>query len=89
LNLAKAMIMANASEREVRTGIEILSQIGSPEALKEIGQKLLDDRPGVRISCLVALNGRAPQEFRAQILERRRDPDARVRAVAARIDPGR
>jgi hypothetical protein len=89
VSIAKGIIAANSSEREVRTGIEILSMNGSDEALKAIGLKLLDERPGVRITALLGLHGRTPQEFRAQVLERRRDPDARVRAVASRIDPGR
>ncbi|MEQ1933462.1 MAG: hypothetical protein ABL962_06235, partial [Fimbriimonadaceae bacterium] len=86
--LGKSLI-DSGSEASTRTGIELLAVVGTPAALKDIGTKLGDERPGVRISALIALNGRAPEEFRQAVLDRRRDPDARVRAVALRIDPGR
>lgn len=81
--------IGSSVERETRIGIEILGAIGTADALKLIGPKLLDERIGVRISALFALEGRAPAEFRQSILDRRRDPSPLVRSVAARIDPGR
>jgi hypothetical protein len=82
-------LLGDSTERNVRTGIQILSRVGTDEALALIGPKVVDDRPGVRIEALLALDGRAPQAYRQAILERRRDPVALVRAVAQRIDPGR
>lgn len=82
-------LAAGSTEQNVRTGIDLLSAIGSQEALNQVGAKLTDERPGVRISALIALNGRAPEIYRQAVLDCRRDPDARVRAVALRIDPGR
>jgi hypothetical protein len=85
---ATAMLLEQ-DERSVRTAMEVLGAVASAEALKLIAQKLGDERPGVRISALTLLAGRTPAEFRQTVLDRRRDPDPRVRAVAARIDPGR
>jgi hypothetical protein len=82
-------LLGSSTEVGVRNGIDLLSAVGTPAALNLIGAKLTDDHPGVRISALIALNGRTPENFRQALLDRRRDPDARVRAVALRIDPGR
>lgn len=82
-------LMKDPDETKARGAVEVLGTIGSREALAAIGPALADARPGIRISALVALNGRAPQELRQTVLDLRRDADERVRAVALRIDPGR
>lgn len=86
--VGKAMLN-DSSEAKVRTAIEVLAQVGSDLALDLVGPLLNDGRPGIRIQTLLALDGRAPDAYKQAVLERRRDPDPRVRAVAARIDPGR
>lgn len=82
-------LIKDPDEVKARSGIEVLSTLGTPEALAYVGGALSDTRPGIRISALVALNGRAPQEYKQKVLDLRRDNDERVRAVALRIDPGR
>jgi HEAT repeat protein len=88
LTMARSLA-ADAQERRARIGIELLSAIGTPEALRECARALLDTRPGVKIQALLALNGRCPEESRAALLELRQDPSPLVRAVAQKIDPGR
>lgn len=83
------VMIRDPEELTARVGIELLGTLGSPEALGSIGSVLRDPRPGVRITALLALNGRAPQEYKQTVLDLRRDSDERVRAVALRIDPGR
>lgn len=78
-----------AEERQARIGVELLGMVGTAEALKECARAMSDARPGVRIQALLALDGRCPSESRTKLLDLRRDPDSRVRAVAQRIDPGR
>jgi hypothetical protein len=88
ITIAKAMT-TDSDERKARTGVELLAAVGSPEALDAIGPFLTDERPGMRIQALVALNGRAPNQWKQAVLDRRKDPNDQVRAVAMRIDPGR
>lgn len=88
LTVAKTLT-TDPDERKARTGVELLAAIGSPEALAAMGPFLTDERPGLRIQALVGLNGRAPNEWKQAMLDRRKDPNAQVRAVAMRIDPGR
>ncbi len=88
LTIAKTM-STDPDEHKARTAVELLSAIGSPEALDAIGPFLTDERAGVRIQALVAMNGRAPNAWKQAVLDRRKDPNAMVRAIAARIDPGR
>ena len=57
-------------------------------ALAKIGEMLLDPRAGVRIECLLRLNGRCPASFRADYLSLRNDPVSSVKGVAASCDPG-
>lgn len=82
-------IAQDSDERVARIGVELMGQIGSPAALSEAASKLLDPRPGVRIQAMLAVNGRCPSANRAALLSLRNDPVPAVRAVAARIDPGR
>lgn len=88
LGVAKNLT-TDADERRARVGVELLGAIGSPEALEAVGPYLTDERPGLRIQALVALNGRAPENWKQAVLDRRKDPNPMVRAVAVRIDPGR
>lgn len=76
-------------ERTARLGLELLSAIGTPEALQELGQRLVDPRAGMRIQAMLGLNGRCPEEFRGALLALRTDPVPTVRALAAKVDPGR
>lgn len=82
-------LTTDPDERRARTGVEILGAIGSEEALNAIGPYLTDERPGMRIQALLAMNGRAPGTWKQAVLDRRKDPNDQVRAVAMRIDPGR
>lgn len=82
-------LTTDGEERKARIGVELLSAIGSPEALEAIGPFLTDERAGLRIQALNALNGRAPAAWKQAVLDRRKDPHSLVRAVAMRIDPGR
>lgn len=88
LESAKRM-MLDSEERTARIGVELLGLIGTPEALKEAADRLLDPAPGLRIEAMLALNGRCPAESRSTLLALRQDPIPLVRAVAQRIDPGR
>ncbi len=81
--------LANSDERLSRSGVEILGAIGSTEALGLIGRLIGSGGTGLRISALLALNGRVPQEYRTAVLDARKDNDPLVRAVALRIDLGR
>lgn len=83
------LMMEDSTESRVRSGIELLAMIGSPEAIQAICQKLTDSRAGVRIQALLALDGRCPIEFRPAFLKLREDSHPLVRAVAARTDVGR
>lgn len=76
-------------ERTARIGIELKGMLGLDTLLSEVGERLLDPRPGVRIAAMQALNGRFPAQFRTALQTLRNDPIPAVRAVASRIDPGR
>jgi len=88
LPFAKTLIAA-PDEQRARQGVEILGMLGDPAALDAIWSALADQRPGVRISALTALNGRVPAGLRDSVSRMRSDNDARVRAVASRIEFGR
>ncbi len=82
-------LLGDPAERRARIGIELLSAIGSPDALSAIGPYLAGGQAGIRISALCALNGRCPAEFRQRFLALRTDASPLVRAVARQSDPGR
>lgn len=88
LSIAKTITL-DPDERKARIGVELLAAIGSPEALDAVGPLLTDERVGLRIQALLALDGRAPAAWKQAVLDRRKDPSPLVRAIAARIDPGR
>lgn len=88
LATARRMI-EEPDERVARIGVELGGMLGTPEMLDEIGERLQDPRAGVRIAALVALDGRCPPKHRAQVGALRNDPIPTVRAVAAKVDPGR
>jgi len=88
LTIAKTMTL-DPDERNARIGVELLGAIGSEEALNTVGPLLTDERVGVRIQALIALDGRAPTAWQQAVLDRRKDPSPLVRAIAIRIDPGR
>lgn len=82
-------LVGSQTERTSRTAIELLSLIGSPESLAEVGKALRDPRRGVQIQALTALEGRCPREFWPQVSELRKSSDLLVKAVAIRMDLGR
>ena len=80
--------MGSNDEFRARVGIELMAELGTATAMERIGEMLLDPRPGVRIECLLRLNGRCPAKFRADYLSLRNDPVNSVKSVAAVCDPG-
>ncbi len=82
-------LLLEKEERSVRIGVELLGRVGTPEALAEVGTRLLAPSPGVRAQAILALQGQCPEDLRLRFLSMRMDPDAMVRAVAMRADPGR
>lgn len=80
--------LRSADEFRARIGIEVLGKIGDEAALERIAQMILDPRPGVRIECLIRLNGRCPAKYGADFLALSRDPVEMVRAVAKGVNPG-
>jgi len=82
-------LMKDSDEQVARTALELLGLLGTSEAMEAAAPGLSDARPGIRITTLLVLNGRAPQSAKQLVLDLRRDPDERVRAIALRIDPGR
>lgn len=84
-----ARLLLEGPERRSRTGIELLGALGTPAALDLVATRLLDPSPGIRIQCLITLNGKCPEDRRLTLTSLRNDPDPNVRAVAQRIDPGR
>jgi hypothetical protein len=79
--------MASSDEFRARTGIELMASVGTPAALEKIGAMLLDPRAGVRVECLLRLNGRCPAGARADFLSLKDDPVVAVRSVASRVEP--
>lgn len=75
-------------EFRTRVAIELLALIGTDACLNKIGPMLLDPRPGVRIECLLRLNGRCPAAFRADFATLKSDPVPAVRSVASGTSPG-
>ena len=80
-------LMNDPDERVARTGIQILAEAGTPEALDLITQELSDMHSGVRIQALLALKGRIPESTRPKIADmKEHDPSALVRAVATGLN---
>lgn len=88
LTIGQSMSRA-ADEREARVGVELLSAIGTKEAIDELCKLLGDGRAGVRLQAGLGLHGRCPVDKRGALAALRRDVDPRVRLAAAGIDPGR
>jgi hypothetical protein len=82
-------LLADPSERNQRLGIELLGMVGTDDALSRAANRLSGGTAGLRIQAMLAVNGRCPVAFRSTLVALRSDPDPNVRAVAARIDPGR
>jgi hypothetical protein len=80
--------MGASDEFRARIGIELMAAIGTPAALEKVGAMLLDPRAGVRIECLLRLNGRCPAAYRADYLSLKNDPLVSVKSVAALCEPG-
>ncbi|HWA84433.1 MAG TPA: HEAT repeat domain-containing protein [Fimbriimonadaceae bacterium] len=89
LPIAKGLL-GSSDPQMARIGIEILGNVGTPEALDLIGKMLTGgSASGVRIQALLALNGRVPESFRGAVIDARKDSDPLVRAVAMGTDLGR
>jgi len=69
--------------REARIAVEMLSLLGTREALQIIGRQLTSPVPEMRMEALRALKGRVPEEFQAVVGSLANDPDPDVRAVYA------
>ncbi|MBL8048415.1 MAG: hypothetical protein JNJ45_07005 [Chthonomonas sp.] len=80
-------LLEGTSETQARTGLELLSLIGTADALKELGERLGDPSAGMRIQALLGLAGRCPAEFRPLFTSLRDDPVPTVKAVARRLTP--
>lgn len=76
-------------EHLARIGIQILGELGTPQALNEIVPFLSKGSVGLKIQALKELNGRCPESARAAFISLRGDLNALVRSVASRTDPGR
>lgn len=81
-------LILSIDEGIARTGVALLGNIASKDALDRLGKLLTDSRSGVRIEALLALHRRCPLEYRTTFLNLRNDPDPRVKLVARRVNPG-
>jgi len=86
---AASGLLADPDERRQRMGIELLGLVGNEQALTMAGRYLQQGTPGTKIQAMLALNGRVPEGLRPALANLLNDPSPLVRAVAARIDPGR
>ncbi|MFI5386696.1 MAG: HEAT repeat domain-containing protein [Fimbriimonadales bacterium] len=82
-------LLGSSDPQLARTAIEVLGNVGTPDALDTIGKVLGTGSSGMRIQAMLALNGRVPEPLRGAVIDARNDPDPLVRAVAAKIDLGR
>lgn len=71
-----------------RIGLSLLGRVGTPDALKAVGEVLAHGDRDAKIGALQALSGHVPADLIPLVESLRRDPDPLVRAVAARTDAG-
>jgi len=88
IDTGKRFLLGN-DDSTIRVGIELLGMVGTPDALAEVVSRLGDPNPGVRISSLLALQGKCPPDARSAFINLRNDADPLVKAIAMRADPGR
>ena len=81
VEIGKRMISSN-SIQEATTGIELLSAIGTPEALRFAATGLNLTDPVAKITAMHAIRGRVPEAYRSRVLELARDQDPIVSSVA-------
>lgn len=81
IEIGKRMISSN-SLQESTTGIELLSAIGNPEALRFAATGLNLTDPAAKITAMHAIRGRVPEAYRSRVLELARDQDPVVSSVA-------
>jgi len=81
IEIGKRMISSN-SVQESTTGIELLSAIGNPEALRFAATGLNLTDPTAKITALHAIRGRVPEAYRSRVLELARDQDPVISSVA-------
>jgi hypothetical protein len=82
-------LLGASDDRLARIGVELLSGVGTADALQAIGRLLTTGTSGMKIQALIALHGRVPENFHSAVVEARKDVDPLVRAVASRTDLGR
>jgi hypothetical protein len=82
-------LVQDPDERVRRIGVELYGRIGSDDALIQAGKFLSASSPGLKIQAMLAVDGHCPPALRPTLNALRFDANAEVRAVAARIDPGR
>lgn len=85
--LSGKLFLRDANERKARIGCELLAAVGTAEALKELGEGLLDSRSGVRLQSAIGLAGRCPVDRRPAFMAVKQDPNPIVRMAAASLDP--
>lgn len=88
LTTAKRLLGTN-EEPAMRLGLELISAIGTPDALNEACKYLTSGYPGVKIQALLALAGRCPADSVAVFRNARADPNPLVKALASRLVPTR
>lgn len=81
IEIGKRMVSSN-SVQEATAGIELLSAIGTPEALRFAATGLNLTDPVAKITAMHAIRGRVPEAYRSRVLELARDQDPIVSAVA-------
>ena len=77
-------LVSELDESRVRLGLRLLAGSGD---LRSVATMLLDPRPGVRIECLILLDGRCPSEFVQAFQSLSTDPVVLVRSVARKLKP--
>ena len=82
-NLA-SKLASSPNELEARTAIQVLSLIGSGQALSAIGGRLDSVRSSVRLESLIALYGRVPSGYATKVRNLRQDPNPLVAALATK-----
>ncbi|MFM9873688.1 MAG: hypothetical protein ACKVQS_09525 [Fimbriimonadaceae bacterium] len=84
--LGKVLIQ-DVDEQKARMGVLILGRLDMFNSLDSVAQSLTDPRPGVRISALLALNGRCPANYREAFVDLIKDPIPTVARVARQVKP--
>lgn len=81
------VLISEPDERKARTGVVIMSRLNMFNSLNVVGAALSDPRPGVRITALLELNGRCPEQYREAFVALVKDPLPNVARVAKQVRP--